>query len=85
MPIDTIHIGRDISRTSIASHFHLPAYFDFFKNPFGLSPQKVYQHAVPHVLRYGAVEALHGLGDALLVGRNNVAEVFGVHARRERS
>jgi hypothetical protein len=26
----------------------------------------------------------HSLGDALLIGRNDLAQVFGVHTRRER-
>ena len=48
----------------------------------GLRIAEVDQHAVAHVLRNEAAEALHGLGDALLIGRNDLAEVFGVHARR---
>ena len=50
----------------------------------GLRIAEVDQHAVAHVLRYEATEALHGLGDALLIGRNDLAQVFRVHARRER-
>ena len=50
----------------------------------GLGVTQIDQHPVPHVLRYEATEALHGLSDALLVGRNDLAEVFRVHARRER-
>ena len=45
---------------------------------------EVDQHAVAHVLRDEAAEALHGLGNALLIGRNDLAEVFRVHARRQR-
>ena len=45
---------------------------------------EVDQDAVAHVLRYEAAEATHGLGDALLIGRNDLAEVFRVHARRQR-
>ena len=41
------------------------------------------QNPIAHVLRYEAAEALHGLRDALLVGRDNLAEVFRVHASRE--
>ena len=44
---------------------------------------EVDQNPVAHVLRYEAAEALHGLGDALLIGRNDLAEVFRVHAGRE--
>ena len=50
----------------------------------GLRIAEVDQHPVAHVLRYEAAEALHGLRDALLIGRNDLAEVFRVHARRER-
>ena len=49
----------------------------------GLRIPEVDQHPVAHVLRYEAAEALHGLGDALLIGRNDLAEVFRVHARRQ--
>ena len=50
----------------------------------GLRVAEVDQHPVAHVLRYEAAEALHGLGNALLIGRNDLAEVFRVHAGRER-
>ena len=50
----------------------------------GLRIAEVDQHPVAHVLRDEAAEALHGLGDALLIGRNDLAEVFRVHAGRER-
>ena len=50
----------------------------------GLRIAEVDQDPVAHVLRDEAAEALHGLGDALLIGRNDLAEVFRVHARRER-
>src|SRR5262249_38719374 len=45
---------------------------------------KVHKDTIAHVLRYKAAEALNGLGDALLIGRNDLAEVFRVHAGRER-
>ena len=48
----------------------------------GLGVTEIHQDAVPHVLRYEAAEALHGLCDATLIGRDNLAEVFRVHARR---
>ena len=38
--------------------------------------------AIAHVFRDEASEALHGLCDALLIGRNELAEVFRVHACR---
>jgi hypothetical protein len=43
---------------------------------------EVDQHPIAHVLRDEASEALHGLGNTLLVGRNDLAEVFRVHAGR---
>ena len=49
-----------------------------------LGVAEVDQDPVAHVLRYEAAEALHGLRDALLIGRNDLAQVFRVHARRQR-
>ena len=49
----------------------------------GLRIAEVDQNAVAHVLRNEAAEALHGLSDALLIGRNDLAEVLRVHARRQ--
>jgi hypothetical protein len=48
----------------------------------GLRIPEVNKDPVAHVFRDEASEALHGLGDAFLVGRNDLAEVFRVHARR---
>ena len=42
------------------------------------------QHTVAHVLRHEPAEALHGLGDGLLVSGNDLAQVLGVHTRRKR-
>ena len=42
------------------------------------------QDPVAHELRHKPAEALHRLSNALLVGRNDLAEVLGVHARRQR-
>ena len=50
----------------------------------GLRITEVDQDPIAHVLRHETAEAPHGLRDALLVGRNDLAEVFRVHARRER-
>jgi hypothetical protein len=44
---------------------------------------EVHKHAVTHVLRYEAAEALHSLGDTLLIARNDLAQVLRVHTRRE--
>jgi hypothetical protein len=44
---------------------------------------KIHQHAIAHVLRNEASEATHGFCNTLLVGRNDLAQVFRVHARRE--
>jgi hypothetical protein len=45
---------------------------------------EVDEDAVAHVLRNEATEALYGLGNTLLVAADNLAEVFRVHASRER-
>ena len=45
---------------------------------------EIHQHAVAHVLRHEPAEALHGLGDAFLIGRNDLAQVLRVHAGGER-
>jgi hypothetical protein len=38
---------------------------------------KIHKRTVAHVLRYEAAEALHGFGDALLIGRNDLAQSSG--------
>jgi hypothetical protein len=48
-----------------------------------LGVSKVNQNPVAHVLRYEATEALHGLGNTLLVAADNLAKVLRVHAGRE--
>jgi hypothetical protein len=48
----------------------------------GLGIPEVHQHPIAHVLRYEAAEALHCFRDTLLVSRNDLAEVFRVHAGR---
>ena len=50
----------------------------------GLGVAEVDQDPVAHVLRDETAEATHGLRDALLIGRNDLAQVFRVHARRQR-
>src|SRR6478672_1380259 len=49
----------------------------------GLWIPEVDEDPIAHVLRYEAAEALHGLGDALLVAADNLSQVFRVHAGRE--
>jgi hypothetical protein len=41
------------------------------------------EDTVPHKLRDIATEPLHGLGDALLIGGDDLAEVLRVHAGGE--
>jgi hypothetical protein len=41
---------------------------------------EVHKNPVAHVFRDKGAKALHGLGDALLVGSNDLAEVFRVRA-----
>jgi hypothetical protein len=49
----------------------------------GLGVSQVHEHSIAHVLRYEAAEALHDLRDTLLVGRDDLPEVFRVHAGRK--
>jgi hypothetical protein len=44
---------------------------------------KIHQHAIAHVFRNEASSPLHGRSDTLLIRRNDLAEVFGVHAGRK--
>ena len=50
----------------------------------GLWIPEVHQDPVAHVLGNEAAKALHGRSDTFLVGRNDLAKVFRVHARRQR-
>ena len=50
----------------------------------GLRIAEIHQHAVAHVFGHEAAEAAHGLGDAFLIGRNDLAQVLRVHAGGER-
>ena len=50
----------------------------------GLRIAEIDEHAVAHVFGHEATEAAHGLGDAFLIGRNDLAQVLRVHAGRER-
>ena len=50
----------------------------------GLRIAEIDQHAVAHVFRHEAAEAANRLGDAFLIGRNDLAQVLGVHAGGER-
>src|SRR6185312_4968913 len=45
---------------------------------------EVEQHPVAHELRDETAEATYGLRGAILIGRNDLAEVFGVHTGRKR-
>ena len=42
------------------------------------------EHAIAHVFRDEAPEAAHRIGDARLIGRNDLAQVLGVETRGER-
>ena len=41
------------------------------------------EHAVAHVFRHEAAKALHSLGDAFLIGRNDLAQILRVDAGGE--
>jgi len=42
------------------------------------------QHAIAHVFRDKSTVALHRFCDTFLISRDELAQVFGVHARRQR-
>jgi len=42
------------------------------------------EHAVAHIFGHKPAVAAHGLGDAFLIRRNNLTQVFWVHASGER-
>jgi hypothetical protein len=44
---------------------------------------EVDQDPIAHILRYEAAGALHGLCDAFLIGRDDLAQVLRVHAGGE--
>ena len=49
----------------------------------GLRIAEIHQHAIAHVFRHEPAEAANGVGDAFLIGRNDLAQVLRVHARRK--
>src|SRR6516165_4382252 len=49
----------------------------------GLGIAKINKHAVAKILRHESAEAAHGLSYAFLIGRDDLAQILGVHARRE--
>jgi hypothetical protein len=50
----------------------------------GLRIAKVHEDAVAQILCHEPIEAVHNLGDAFVIGRNNLAQVLWVHAGGER-
>jgi hypothetical protein len=44
---------------------------------------EVNQHAVAHVFRHEPAKATHGLGNARLIGRNDLAQILRVHTGGE--
>ena len=45
---------------------------------------EINEHAVAHILRHEPSEAAHGIGDARLIGRNDLAQVLWVHSCGQR-
>jgi hypothetical protein len=43
---------------------------------------KIHEHTVTHVFGNETTEAAHDLDDALLIGRDDLAQVLRVHTRR---
>jgi hypothetical protein len=49
----------------------------------GAGITKIREDTITHISRHEPVETVHGVGNAFLIGRNDLAQVLGVHARRE--
>src|SRR5262249_42238111 len=49
----------------------------------GLGVAKINKRAIAQILSHETAQAAYGICNALVVGRNDFAEVFRVHARRE--
>jgi hypothetical protein len=47
----------------------------------GLGIPEVHEDPIAHVLRHEPAEALHRLGNALLIRGDDLAQVLGVHSR----
>ena len=45
---------------------------------------EIHQHSVAQIFRHEPAEAAHRFGDALLIGRNDLAQILRVHASGER-
>ena len=82
MPTRVCRGDWDFNSTHRCDQFQPRPYRPLCVVLMGLRIAEVHQHAVAHVLRYEPAEALHGLGDALLIGGNDLAEVLRVHTRR---
>jgi hypothetical protein len=50
----------------------------------GMRITKVHKDTVPHISGHEPTEAVHGLGDTFLIGRNDLSQVLRVHAGGER-
>jgi hypothetical protein len=50
----------------------------------GMRITKVHEDTIPHVSGNEPTEVVHGLGDAFLIGRNDLAQVLRVHAGGKR-
>ena len=48
----------------------------------GLWVTEVCEDAIAQISRHETIEAAHSLGHAFLIGRDDLAQVFRVHARR---
>ena len=84
MPTRVCNESRSLQRADRCDQLQPRPYRALSVVLMGLRIAEVDQHAVAHVLRYEPAEALHCLGDALLIGGNDLAQVLWVHTRRER-
>ena len=45
---------------------------------------EINEHAITHVFRDETIKAVDRLGNTMMIGSNDLAEIFGIEARRQR-
>ena len=83
MPTRVCRGARDLSRSHSRDQLKPCPYRPLGVVLMGLRIAKIDEHTVAHIFRHEPAEAAHRLGDALLIGRNDFAQVLRVHAGGE--
>ena len=83
MPTRTCRTTRRLERCEPRDQVQSSPYRAFCIILVRLRIAEIGEHAVAHIFCHEPVEATHRLRDALLVGGNDLAQILGIHARRE--